>query len=208
MENRMKSQFSKTSLALLFLALLYPAQALENKQDKEDFKVLMEAELPEGFPQPGPLNEIVVKDYPEFRQAKVGGGNFQNVAFMRLFMHIKMNKVAMTTPVIMKLKDENKKRKDMAFIYGNTRMGKTGKKGSGVEVKDQKPRSYVSIGMKGYETQSRINKAVEKLNEWIKDNKELETDGEARLLGYNSPMVSEKRRYWEVQIPVKRTKQN
>ena len=39
----------------------------------------------------------------------------------------------------------------------------------------------------------------------VAENKEYSADGEHRLLGYNSPMVQASKRYWEVQVPIKKS---
>jgi hypothetical protein len=186
-------------------SLIIPLTANEKVKDEgknKAFKVLMEAELPENFPEPGPLNKVIMKEYPECRLAKVGNGVSQNFSFMRLFMHIKTNKVAMTTPVIMNLEKDKLERKDMAFVYGKTSIGKTGKRKGGVEVKDLPAKKYISIGMRGYENKDKFELALSKLKDWFKLNPEFKTDGAPRLLGYNSPMVNGSQRYFEVQLPV------
>ena len=63
--------------------------------ENERFEPLVEAPLPEGFPGPGPLGRVVVKNYPKYRAARVEGGN----SFWTLFQHIKRNDVQMTAPV-------------------------------------------------------------------------------------------------------------
>jgi len=187
---------------MIFNVLTAENQKTENVDDT--FKVLLEAKLPKGFPEPGPLNKIIVKDYPECRIAKVQNGFFQNFSFMRLFMHIKGNDVSMTTPVVMKLEEKSLKRKNMAFIYGNTSIGSTGKKKGNIEVLDLPRRKYVSIGLRGYENEKIIKDTVSKLKSWLKENKDFIIDGDPRLLGYNSPMVSAEKRYFEIQLPIKK----
>ena len=178
-------------------------QASPTSNADANFKVLLEAELPEGFPKPGPVNQIVVKEYPVYRAARVGGANMQNVAFMRLFAHIKQNGISMTAPVEMAIDGDTAQRQDMAFLYGNKRIGKAGSASAGVEVLDLPAKTYVSIGIRGTESKAAIKGAVSKLENWLKENKEFISDGEPRLLGYNSPMVPRDKRFWEVQIPVK-----
>ena len=136
-----------------------------------DFKVRLEAELPAGFPQPGPLNQVVIKEYPEYRAAKVGGTSMQNVAFMRLFAHIKQNGISMTAPVEMALDGDSAKRQSMSFLYGNQNIGKTGTQSAGVEVLDLPAQKYVSIGFNGTETKAAIKKAISKLESWLEEKK-------------------------------------
>ena len=175
----------------------------EAVQSDKEFKVINEAKLPKGFPGPGPVNEIVLKDYPDYRAAKVESGRFQNMSFMILFGHIKRNKIAMTAPVEMTLNKDGQ-RQDMSFLYGNPEIGKPGKERSGVNVVDLPAREYLSIGVRGSESVRNINKAIKKLEKWLADNEKYTGDGEHRLLGYNSPMVPASKRFWEVQIPVKK----
>ena len=168
-----------------------------------NFKVLLEANLPEGFPKPGPLNEVIIKEYPVYRAARVGGAGMQNVAFMRLFAHIKQNNISMTAPVEMAIDGDTAKRQSMAFLYGNKTLGKAGTMTGGVKVLDLPARNYVSIGLSGAESPAAIKAAVTKLKKWLSNNQQYSADGEPRLLGYNSPMVPRDKRFWEVQIPIK-----
>ena len=168
---------------------------------KEDNDIIIEADLPKGFPRPGPVNKIAVKSFPIYRAAKVDGPG-QNFSFMRLFGHIKQNNISMTAPVEMKLDGQSGQRQDMAFLYGNTGIGKVGTTNQGIEVLDIPAQEYVSLGMRGTENQSVIKTAISKLQNWLKDNPDYKSTGEPRLLGYNSPMVPAQKRYWEVQIPI------
>ncbi|MCM8532575.1 MAG: heme-binding protein [Lentisphaeraceae bacterium] len=170
---------------------------------ENDFKVLLEAKLPKGFPRPGPLDKVVLKDYPSYRAARVGGAGMQNFAFMKLFSHIKQNGISMTAPVEMTIDEDSARREDMAFLYGNQQLGKTGKTSTGVDVLDLPSQKFVSIGIRGNESQSAIKSAIAKLENWLSMNNSFTVDGKARLLGYNSPMVPRDKRFWEVQIPIK-----
>jgi uncharacterized surface protein with fasciclin (FAS1) repeats len=175
-----------------------------NKTDSK-FKVLLESKLPEGFPAPGPVNEVVVKEYPAYRAAKVEGSNMTNFSFMKLFGHIKKNNISMTAPVEMAIGKNDGKRRSMAFLYGNTNIGSVGEQSSGVNVIDFPSKLYVSIGIRGQESTLVIKESISKLEDWLAKNKDYSADGEHRLLGYNSPMVQASKRYWEVQVPVKRS---
>ena len=178
-------------------------RAESKSENKDGFKVKLEAKLPKGFPAPGPLEKIIIKEYPQYRAAIVGGAAYQNIAFMRLFAHIKQNKIAMTAPVEMALDAKTSDRKSMAFLYKDTSLGEVGSTNAGVKVTDLPAQTYVSIGMSGFETKDSLAKAVDKLETWLKENKGFEATGEPRLLAYNSPMVPKDKRFWEVQIPVK-----
>ncbi len=202
--DKVKKVILSTLVTSLMVHLCAEEKSEVDKEKSSKFKVMHEAKMPEGFPAPGQLGEIVVKEYPAYRAAKVVDGQ-QNVAFMKLFYHIKQNNIAMTSPVEMSLK-ENGARGDMAFLYGSMAMGDLGHKENGVEVVDVPARRVVSIGFNGYESEKAINEAKVKLEKWLSEQKEYVADGSYRLLGYNSPMVPAAKRFWEVQIPLKSAK--
>lgn len=59
-----------------------------------------EAKLPKDFPPPGPVGQIIVKDYPAYRLARVRSGKEgvsggPNAMFNPLFNHIKRNDIPM-----------------------------------------------------------------------------------------------------------------
>jgi hypothetical protein len=174
-------------------------------QENPGFKIRFESKLPQGFPEPGPLGRIVVKQYPVYRSAEIGGEGMQNVAFMRLFNHIQSNKISMTTPVVMDLDPEQAQRKSMAFLYQSTELGSLGLTDSGVKVSDQPAGQYVSLGLSGRESKKLLKEAITLLENWLQQNPEYSSAGQPRLLGYNSPMVPDAQRYLEIQIPVKKT---
>ncbi len=86
-----------------------------------------EARLPEGFPPPGPAEEVIIKQFPKSRAAvvqstAVDGG--ENKLFGSLFNHIKSNNIAMSAMVDMTWSDPDDaddaaRETAMAFIYGN-----------------------------------------------------------------------------------------
>jgi uncharacterized surface protein with fasciclin (FAS1) repeats len=163
----------------------------------EGFEPRMEAALPEGFPAPGPLGRIVVKEYPQYRAARAEGGN----SFWTLFQHIKKNDVEMTTPVEMTMNDDMREM-DMAFLYEGPRQGQAGLDGA-VQVLDLEPITVLSIGMRG----ARDQEAVLQAKAWIEERMAQDgwsRAGSWRMLGYNSPMVPAAKRYWELQVPVRR----
>jgi monofunctional biosynthetic peptidoglycan transglycosylase len=166
-----------------------------------EFTPLIEAPLPEGFPEPTPVREIQRKSYPAYRLARADMKGSQNGAFWQLFQHIKKHDIPMTAPVEMTM-DDSGGELDMAFMYEDVRQGKTGPDGT-VEVMDISPMEVVSIGCRGNSTGRAVEAARETLLAWIAARPELEIAGPARQFGYNSPMVSSSRRYFEVQIPVR-----
>jgi len=56
-----------------------------------------EAKLPKDFPPPGPVGEVIVKQYPPYRAAwttaPAGSRNASNAMFRPLFNHIKKNDI-------------------------------------------------------------------------------------------------------------------
>jgi NADH dehydrogenase [ubiquinone] 1 alpha subcomplex assembly factor 1 len=166
-----------------------------------EFSPLIEAPLPEGFPAPTPVREIERKTYPAYRLARADMKGTQNGAFWQLFQHIKKHDIPMTAPVEMTMGEDGDEL-DMAFMYEHTRQGETGPDGT-VEVMDIAPMEVVSIGCRGNSTGRAVEAARESLLAWIAAHPEVEVAGPARQFGYNSPMVSSSRRYFEVQIPVR-----
>lgn len=177
-------------------------QAMLEAHKMLTFQPLMEAELPRGYPAPGPLGEIRVKEYPAYRMAvsKSGGA-----AFWSLFQHIKRHDIAMTAPVEMSYGDAESAKpaeQSMAFLYGEPDMGQTGMDGN-VEVVDAQPVTVVSIGFNGRRSEAKIEMARDQLMTWLAEHAGYEVTGTLRVLGYNSPFVPRDRQYWEVQVPVR-----
>lgn len=161
------------------------------------FEVRVEAPLPEGFPGPGPLGRVVVKEYPRYRAARAAGGG----SFRALFQHIDRNDVRMTTPVEMTM-NERMVETEMAFLYEAPDQGRVGTEGR-VRVLDLEPMTVLSVGMRGRRNQEALRLA----RSWIEDHIEREgwsVAGTWRTLGYNSPMVPAAQSFWEVQVPVTR----
>lgn len=159
-----------------------------------------EAALPQGFPAPGPVGEVVAKDYPRYRAARAAGGRF---AFGMLFAHIKSNDIAMTAPVEMAMDESPSGAMDMrsmAFLYASPELGETGRDGR-VEVVDLPPQRVLSYGMNGPVTSDKLAAARRSIEARLKIDG-LKRDGGWRLMGYNSPMVPETKRFYEFQLPV------
>ena len=177
-------------------------EAFLNVYKKLAFQPLIEAEMPRGYPAPGPLGEIRVKEYPAYRMAVAKGGG---AAFWSLFQHIKRNEIAMTAPVEMTYGDAQSARlseQTMAFLYGEPDMGETGMEDN-VEVVDAQPVTVVSFGLNGRRADAKIQQARDQLMAWLAEHEQYEVAGPLRLLGYNSPFVPRDRQYWEVQIPIR-----
>lgn len=168
-----------------------PASKLGGKHHKPAApEYRAESPLPEGWPQPGPFNQVVRKKYPAYRAAFTAEAG-ANGSFMRLFRHIKRNNIPMTAPVVMKLDDIE----EMEFLYQNKSVGKTGADGEQVEVRDVPALDTLSYAWQG--PRSGADKARAALDaELAKQN--LKATG-YRLLGYNSPFVPRGRQTHELQ---------
>jgi len=171
------------------------------RADDAEFKPIVEAELPEGFPAYTPVGEIEVKDYPAYRKAVSSG----STAFWSLFSHIKLNSIPMTAPVEMTYASQQSKplqQQSMAFLYGQPTLGSTGEQGA-VEVVDVPVMKVVSIGVRGSRTDEKVEDARERLVSWLDADGNYTPAGSLRVMGYNSPFVPKDRQFYEVQIPVK-----
>jgi hypothetical protein len=169
------------------------------------FEPIREAEMPKGFPEPTPVGQIEVKEYPAYRLARTETGS--DAAFWTLFNHIHNKNIAMSAPVQMDYTGTDTKKpqeKQMAFLYGNPTQGKTGADGK-VEVLDTPPLTVVSLGVRGLREDDRIVSAKERLETWIKAHQDqYAADGEMRGMGYNSPFIPSDKQYFEVQIPLRK----
>jgi hypothetical protein len=190
---------------LVGLGMLAVRAATENRASADEFQPIKEAELPKGFPAYTPVGQIEIKHYPAYRKASASGP----AEFWTLFQHIKQNNVTMTAPVEMDYGDpraaQNKER-SMSFLYERPDQGSRGKQG-GVEVSDIPAMTVVSIGCRGSRTPPAIAKARDKLVTWLDQKKtDYVSAGPMRIMAYNSPFVPRDRNFFEVQIPVKKAK--
>ncbi len=181
-----------------------PSRGAAEKREgaKAEFKPRLEAPLPKGFPQPGPVGRVVVKSYPQYRAARSKGGN----SFWTLFRHIKKNDIAMTAPVEMTMdeKDGTMVQADMAFLYESPQQGSKGADGN-VSVLDLAPVEVLSVGIRGPMGDGKVESAKAAIESHLR-KQGWKRDGAWRLLGYNSPMVPAAQRFWELQLPVVRVK--
>ncbi|WP_202921150.1 heme-binding protein [Anatilimnocola aggregata] len=179
--------------------------ALSASYDLLTFKMKKEADLPAGFPEPTPVGEIELKQYPAYRLARTASE--KNSGFFKLFAHITLNRIEMTAPVEMTYRANDKQvleQIDMAFIYGDTKLGKTGDKLGGVTVQDIPALTTVSIGLKGDNDRVKLSEVERRLERWLAQHAtDHERAGNLRVLGYNSPQVSPDSRYYEVELPIK-----
>jgi hypothetical protein len=173
--------------------------------------MIAEAKLPEGFPPPGPVGEVVVKTYPQHRLARTttaGPGRGDDGMFMRLFGHIKRNDIAMTAPVTMDWSaDPAAGPRSMAFLYGAPGLGQPGPDPAdgAVVVEDIPETTVVSVGMRGGYGEKPLRAGLDTLETWLAGHPEWTAAGPPRMLGYNSPFVPWFLKYAEVQLPVVRS---
>ncbi|RLS55115.1 MAG: hypothetical protein DWH95_11955 [Planctomycetota bacterium] len=169
------------------------------------FKPRVEAPVPAGFPAPTPVGVVEIKKLPVYRMAKVANSGMGGNNFFTLFNHIKKNSIEMTAPVEMTMAEKNGKYTEtsMAFLYQETTLGKVGPQGN-VAVLDTTECTVVSVGMRGSPSSENTESARRWLLEKIKTTPQAyEIAGELKVMGYNSPFMPEKLRYYEVQLPLK-----
>jgi len=178
--------------------------ALSESVEILNFRMKKEADLPKGFPEPGALGEIHLKQYPEYRLARAASQT--DNAFFTLFNHIKSNKIEMTAPVEMRFDEADQKYQqiDMAFLYGAPDWGKLGDAGKGVTVQDIPAMTTVAIGLTG-DFDRNSSTYIDALEAWVaRHAPDYERDGKVRVMGYNSPFVWKSQRFFEIEIPVKK----
>ncbi|PQO43966.1 heme-binding protein [Blastopirellula marina] len=179
-------------------------KALRQAQKTLTFQIKHEADLPAGFPQPTPVGEIGLKQYPAYRLAKTGSRN--DSGFFKLFTHITLNRIEMTAPVEMTYdsgQDQSPQQTAMAFLYGDPTIGQVGDKLGGVNVADVPAITTVSMGLAGDVNPKRLAETERRLETWLSQHApEYERTGKLRVLGYNSPRIADERRYFEVELPV------
>lgn len=162
-----------------------------------------EAPLPEGWPKPGPYNEVALKSYPEYRAAFTAEGG-ESRAFWTLFSHIKKRDIPMTAPVEMTMEPEARggmKSNSMGFLYQNTGVGEPGKDGEKIEIRDVPAGRSLSYAWQGPDNEENIRKAKAALDAALAA-KNLEATG-FRLLGYNGPRTRRAKQTWELQAWLK-----
>ncbi len=169
-----------------------------------------EGPLPEGFPPPSEVGQVVEKSYPLSRTYSAEGDN----AFMRCFAYLAKNQHEMTVPVILDYRrrgadaapaaDDNLQGMAvdrMHFILEKPSLDEPKQDGP-VTVADMSKLRVLSIAYQGRMTDEALAEAESKLKDALKQRKDLIAAGEKRVLGYNSPMVPRNKQFWEVQIPV------
>ena len=169
-----------------------------------------EGPLPEGFPPPSEVGQIVEKCYPLCRTYSAEGSN----AFMRCFTYLTKHKHEMTAPVIMdyKRREPSDKPKAIAnfdamdinrmhFVLERPLLDEPKNEGA-VVVADMPTMRVLSIAFQGQLSADTREQAEKKLAAEIESRKDLTVIGPYRVLGYNSPFVPKDKAFWEIQVPI------
>jgi len=190
--------------------LTYTASAQASATTRPDMEtrpfMFDEASLPQGYPAPSPVGQVLIKHYPAARVA-INRGDDQDSMFMPLFNHIKKNDIAMSSPVEITWSDpqtqaDNTKPQAMAFVYRAPDIGAPGTDGN-VEVMDVPPQTFLSIGVRGSYNRQHLVEGIKALRDWLAaHSNEYKESGPPRYLGYNSPFVPWFLRFGEVQLPI------
>lgn len=172
-----------------------------------------EAPLPEGYPPPGPVGEVIEKQYPVTRSYSATGDG----AFMDCFGYLAAHHHKMTAPVVVEYKTGAEKSagsarsgmpipiERMHFLLEKNSLDEPQEAGP-VKVADMPKMRVLSIAQRGPITTEAIKTAQEKLNAKLKESEGVRPAGEFRILGYNSPMIPREKNYWEVQLPIEDVK--
>lgn len=186
-----------------------PASLTQEAEMKSPL-MFREAALPTGFPPPGPVGEVIVKEYPAYRVARTtpppDSKNPTNAMFRPLFNHIKNNKISMTAPVEMTYESDPVVQEPqpvaMAFMYRDQQLTPT-TRDSNIQVVDLPPSTVLSITVRGSYQRS-FKEGLAALRNWLAQNPDrYEITGPPRFMGYNSPFVPWFLRIGEAQLPVK-----
>ncbi len=178
--------------------------AIARADDARQFSIHEESPLPEGWPAPSLPGLVRVKTYPPTRAAWASTGGGANSHFMTLFKHIRSQDVAMTAPVVMTHDTAmvHDAPEAMAFLYRQVTQNSAGQFGS-VDVQDNPALTVVSVGLLGPYRTDRQREALTDLHDWLAKHPEWVAAGPPRVLGYNSPFMAGKKKYCEVQLPIR-----
>jgi SOUL heme-binding protein len=175
-----------------------------------------EAPLPEGFPPPSEVGKIVEKEYPLARSYSATGRG----QFMKCFAYLSLRKHKMTAPVVMEYQANKQGEKNAArdnedlpvevdrmhFLLENISQDEP-KKAALVVVADMPKMRVLSVAHQGRLSAEIVEDAEKKLAQELKARPELVAAGAARILGYNGPSVRDEKLFWEIQLPVKASKE-
>jgi DNA gyrase inhibitor GyrI len=147
--------------------------------------------------------EIELKTIPEavVLTTKTDGAYFDrsNQLFRRLFNYIKQNEIDMTVPVEASIDSAS-----MTFYVGRKDRSKAEENMTGVAVKTQPERLVASLGGKGSYTRKNIDRARNKLDQWLKDQDEYRATGDIYAVYWSGPFTPGFMKRFEVHVPVER----
>lgn len=127
-------------------------------------------------------------------------GNYfttKNILFRSLFNYIQDNQVSMTVPVEAEIDSST-----MKFYLGTKDKIKDLPDKRNVRVVTVPGRTVVSIGIRGAYTKSNFDKALTKLEGWLKENTQYVPVGEAYGVFWDAPFMPWFLKRSEVHIPV------
>jgi hypothetical protein len=203
-----RSKMSRTMIAgwIAWIGLMLPLPAWPSwlpwgKPKEEGPKVAAyreESPLPQGWPRPGPYNQVVRKSYPAYRAAFTVDRQ-PNGGFWTLFRHIQRQGIPMTAPVEMELDGgaPSMPMERMAFLYQSPATGSLGKDGERVEVRDVAAAEALSFAWLGGRDPASLQRAREAIDTEVKRTGAMVRT--YRLLGYNSPFVPRAQQTHELQ---------
>jgi hypothetical protein len=195
-----------------------PSPALESEAGPEakakyPHGYIEEGPLPEGYPPPNEVGQVVEKCYPACRTYSAEGNN----AFMRCFAYLNKQKHEMTAPVIMDYKHRDKPETSkpspdfdetdvdrMHFILGSPSLDEPKREGA-VVVADMPSVRVLSVAVQGPLSDKVLKESENRLADEISGRKDLRIVGPYRVLGYNSPFIARNKTFWEIQVPITRT---
>lgn len=148
-----------------------------------------------------PVGRIEIKTIPESRvlmsEMKGNYFNTKNSLFRALFNYIQNNQVSMTVPVEAEI-DSSK----MKFYLGTKDKVKDLPNKNNVRVETAPGRTVVSIGIRGAYTKRNFDKALKKLEVWLKENIQYVPVGEAYGVFWDAPFMPWFLKRSEVHIPI------
>ena len=147
--------------------------------------------------------KIEIKTIPEAKvimsEMKGNYFNTKNSLFRSLFNYIQDNQVSMTVPVEAEIDSST-----MKFYLGAKDRVKDLPDKRNVRVVTVPGRTVASIGIRGAYSKSNFDKALEKLEIWLKDNKQYVKAGAAYGVFWDAPFMPWFLKRSEVHIPVRK----
>lgn len=137
-----------------------------------------------------------------------------NFAFWKCFQHLQEHEHEMTAPVLWDYQHRDAPAPPLEerlagsvqverlhFVLEDPTRDEPGEYGA-VTVSDAPEMQVLSVAFQGRLTAEVVRDCENKLQASLAEREGWESAGPPRILGYNSPMIPEQRRYWEVQLPI------